>query len=83
MPKSDKKYNIVPTNKQLSTLKEGWKLFQEITDAYDRNVSNIETNISKKTGIKDIEFFFSDGGCVGIGNIARTMELIQREELEK
>lgn len=83
MTKKVRKYRVIPTKKQLIMIKEGWKLFQEITDAYYKNVSNIEHNLSKNTGIKEVEFFWCDNECVGIGNVDRTMKLIQREELEK
>ncbi len=85
MTKSSKKYKVIPTKKQLDILKKGWKLFQEITDAYYKNVYNIEHDLSKNTGIKDIEFIHDSMcmGWAGIGNVSRTMALLQREELEK
>ena len=77
-----KTYKIKPTRKQLATLKKGWKLFQAINDAYYKSISDLEGKLSKETGLGEIEFFFCDNSCVGIGNGTRDMKLIQREELE-
>lgn len=77
-----KNYKIKPTKKQLIILRKGWKTFQEILDAFHINIFFLEKQMSKETGIKDLEFFQSDGDWCGIGNGDRTMKLFQREELE-
>ncbi len=90
-----KKYTVIPTKKQLAVMKEGWKRFQEIQNTYHRLIFHLEAKLSKETGIKDLEFFridkcpwcrkeiFEDGVFCGIGNVDRTLKLLQREELEK
>jgi len=82
MTKSSKKYKIVPTKAQLNEMKKAWKLFQDITDAYYKNIFCIEENMWDKTGIAGLEFIWIDNECVGIGKCDRQMALIQRGELE-
>jgi hypothetical protein len=43
----------------------------------------IEERMSEEMGIKGLEFFWSDSGCVGIGNADRTMGLLQNDDLEE
>jgi len=76
-----KKYKIVPTKRQFAQLKQGWKLFQAINDAYYESISDLEGKLTAITGI-EVEFFFCDNSCVGIGNGTRDMALIQRDILE-
>ncbi len=80
-----KKYTVIPTKKQLAIMKEGWKRFQEIQNTYHRLIFRLEAKLSKETGIKDLEFFHDSmcAGWAGIGNVSRTLKLLQREELEK
>ena len=78
----NKTYKIKPTRKQLATLKKGWKLFQAINDTYYESISDLEGRLSKETGLEEIEFFFCDNSCVGIGNGTRDMKLIHGGELE-
>jgi len=68
---------IVPNKKQLSIIKKYWKVYLEIESERFFRIFDLEKTISKETGIKDIEFFFSDNECVGVGNVDRTMKLIQ------
>jgi len=80
-----KKWKITPTKQQLGIMKHYWRIFQDTTDTYWRELSTIEKRMSQKTGIKDLEFIHDSMcmGWVGIGNGERTMRLLQREELEK
>lgn len=73
---------IIPTKKQLIIMKEYWKRFKSVEDYYYRSIRELEKEMSKATEIKDLEFFFCDNDCAGIGNVMRTMRLIHREELE-
>jgi hypothetical protein len=73
---------IIPTKKQLIIMKEYWKRFQSVEDYYYRSMGDLEREMSKATKIKDLEFFFCDNECVGIGDVMRNMRLIQRKELE-
>ena len=78
------KYPIKKTKKLITQLKPYWKEVQELYDDFFEKVNDLEIKMQKdkKIGIDDIEFFWVDGDYVGIGNIGRTMRLIQREELE-
>jgi len=63
------------------TKKQCAKYFKELESAeniFSMLVNEIEQKMSKETGIKDIEFFFCDGYCAGIGNASKTMKLIHR-----
>ena len=67
----------------IKKLKPFWVELNKITDAYYKVVSDLEEDMRKKVGIKDLEFFFCDDGYYcGIGNEDRTMELIHDRELE-
>ena len=72
-----KKYKIVPTAKQLASIKQHWKKMQEAESEFREKLIGIEISMEAATGIKDIEFFMSDNEYVGVGNGDRTMELIQ------
>lgn len=85
MTKTSKKYNVIPTKEQLKLMKEAWKRFKQIEELFYGSMGRLEKQLSKETGIKDIEFIKDDmcgGDWVGIGNVSRTMKLHQREELE-
>lgn len=77
-----KKYPITPTKKQLKILKEGWKSLQTEVDKFYRMVRIIEEDVELRSGIDGVEFFMCDNSYVGIGNVSRTMKLIQQEALE-
>jgi hypothetical protein len=54
-------------------------------DFFWENVQSAEKWMRKETGIKDLEFIKDEmcgGEWIGIGNVARTCRLYQREELE-
>jgi len=71
-----KKYKIVPTKEQEKIIKCYWEKFVEIENEYYARLNDLEKDLARETGIKDIEFFFCDNECVGVGNIDRTMKLI-------
>ena len=56
---------------------------RDIENEYYSRLNELENNLQHETRIKDIEFFFCDNECAGIGNLERTMKLIHAEELEK
>ena len=78
-----KKYPIRPTEKQLKIMKLFWAMLQQEEIRFNFKINELEKNMSERTEIEDLEFFRCDGDYVGIGNISRTLKLIQREELEK
>lgn len=72
-----KSYKIKPTKKQLAIMKLYWDMFQTEQAILWGKMAELEKGMSRETGIKDLEFFNSDGEFVGIGNGSRTMKLIQ------
>jgi hypothetical protein len=76
-----KKYKIKPTKKQLLIMKDYWARMNGVQNYYYRSLGELEKEMSIKTGIKDLEFFFCDNEIVGIGQGNREMALIQREKL--
>lgn len=76
-----KTYKIKVTKKLLNQLRSFWQKVRKIQDCYDTEIAKVETKMMKKTGIKDIEFFFSENEIVGIGNAGRNMRLIHDTEL--
>ena len=77
-----KNYNIKPNKKQLAIIKEAWKQLQKDESTFSGLVMATEKWMEKETGIKGLEFFMCDNSYVGIGNVDRTMKLIQRDKLE-
>lgn len=49
----------------------------ELEEEFYVNVTLLETEMKEHIG-SDIEFFWSEGHIVGIGNEDRTMKLVQR-----
>ena len=78
-----KKYSIKPTEKQLNLMKLYWAMLGCEETRFYAKVYKLEKKMREDTGIDDLEFFQVDNDFVGIGNIERTMALIQREQLEK
>jgi len=72
-----KKYQINPTKKQLAIIKLYWDMFQTEQAILWGKMAEFEKGMSRETGIKDLEFFWCDNECVGVGNVSRTMRLIQ------
>lgn len=81
--KKNKTYTLKPTKKQLKVMKEFWNLLKEREEKFLDDVYNLEQEMQLVSGIEDLEFFKCDGDYVGIGNVDRTMNLIQQEDLEK
>ena len=73
-----KRYKIKATKELKEKLIPFFKRFEKIENNFCNDVEIFEKRMEKETGIKGIEFFFSDGEMVGIGNAERTMELIHR-----
>ena len=73
---------IVPTTKQMRKLKEFWYKKDIIEERYWKSLDILEKEMEEATKIRGIEFFHCDGSIVGIGNTDRTMELLQREDIE-
>ena len=78
-----KTYKIKVTKKLLNQLRSFWQEVRKIQDCYDTEIAKVEVKMQRKTGIKDIEFFFRENEIVGIGNAARNMRLIHDTELEE
>ena len=78
-----RKYKIKVTKKLLKQLKPFWRKLQKIQNIYNSKIVKLEEEMVKKTGIKNIEFFFCDNDIVGIGNVERTMRLIRDREIEE
>lgn len=78
-----KKYIIKPTKKQLCIIKDGWRDLQYAQEVFYGEVDRIESAMSLLSKIEGLEFFMCDNEYVGVGNVEKTMKLIQREELEK
>ena len=77
-----KTYKIKITKKLINQLKSYWVEAHQAYNNLFGELNEIEAKMVKKTGIKEIEFFWVDNEIVGIGNADRTMPLIQREKLE-
>jgi len=71
----DYKYKAKDWKKKLSKY---WKYLERHEDTFRNQIEQLEKKIAHETGIKDIEFFWSDNEIVGIGNVSRTMELVDR-----
>jgi len=80
--KKMKKYQIQITKELINKLKPFWKKYETISNKYWDGITKLEMKMSKEMGIEEMEFFFVDNECAGIGNVARTMKLIQREKLQ-
>ncbi len=61
-----------PSKKILNKYRD---LFYEARAKFAQDIEYLEYKMSKETKVPDIEFVFTDGGCIGIGNISRTMKL--------
>lgn len=70
------------SNKQIEKLKPYWRELKFLEDNYFQQIAKIEERMSKELDIEDLEFFYCDGWA-GIGNISRTIKLINSEILEK
>jgi hypothetical protein len=78
----NKVYKIIPTKEQKRIIKCYWHKMKEIENEFYARINDLEKELERETDIKEIEFFFCDNECVGIGNVERTMELIHGEDLK-
>jgi hypothetical protein len=76
------KYPIKPSKKQLEQMMAFWDMLEVLQDEFHLKLARLEGEMELVTGIEGIEFFRCDGDYVGIGNSARTMKLIQQDEIE-
>ena len=58
-------------------LKPYWVNLQELTDMYQDMVETIEQRMNSDLGRTDLEFFRGVDGYCGIGNLDRSMKLVQ------
>lgn len=72
-----KTYKIKPTKKQLAIIKEYWDKFKVEESIFWKRVMYLEQLMSEETDIEGLEFFYADNECVGVGNVSRSMKLIQ------
>ena len=71
------------TKKEIKKLKPYWKALRGLEDAFFQGTQEIEKKMQKELKITDVEFFAVDGEHCGIGNVSKTINLIQSYELEK
>jgi len=74
-------YKIFPTKKQIAIMKLYWDMFQAEQSILWGKMGKLEKEMSKKTGIKGLEFIQCDNDWVGVGNQDRDMKLIHGEDL--
>jgi len=60
-------------------LKPYWDGLQLLISVHEAEVEKLEQEMNKKFNKKDLTFFWCDGYC-GIGNLDRSMKLVQFEE---
>jgi hypothetical protein len=77
-----KEYKIKKTKGLIKKLKPYWKELKKLEDGFLTKVIELEEKMQKEVGINDLEFFHTDDGYIGIGNIERTMELIHGEDFD-
>ena len=70
------------TKEEVKKLKKYWKEVKKIEEDFDFAIRLLENRMQKNLKIKDLEFFWNDGYC-GIGNISRTIKLLDSEKLEE
>jgi hypothetical protein len=77
MEAKKKEYSVKPPAREV--LKKYWKQMEAAQDFFYADIRQIEKEMERETGINGIEFFRSpDDGCYcGIGNVDRTMKLVQ------
>ena len=77
-----KKYPIEVTPELIKRLKPYWQKLKVIENKHHQEIRRLEGRMEQDIKIEYIEFFYNDGGYVGIGNVLRTIRLIHAEELE-
>jgi len=81
--KKNKKHTLKPTKKQLEIMRLYFNMLEQEENIFFMKVYELEKEMRNKVGINDLEFFRCDGEFVGVGNISKTMKLLQKEDLEK
>ena len=73
---------IKKTRKLVKDLRPYWLELNKLEMAFMRKVMRLERKMGRELGIEDIEFI---GHCdyFGIGNVTRTMELVDMWEMER
>jgi hypothetical protein len=69
--------------KLLKKLKPYWEKLVLMQCEFVGRVSELEDEMSREVGIKNLEFFQCDNEFVGIGNVNKTLKLISSYELER
>lgn len=77
-----KQYKIKVDKKLIKKLKPYWEKYHNIHDEFLGQLHDLEKEMSREVGIKDLEFFMCDGYYCGIGTFNREMRLIHDSELE-
>ena len=72
-----KNKKIVPTESQLDTIRFYWNRMETLESRFYKDLELLEQEMEEDTKIKGIEFFWCNNEIVGVGNFARTMDLIQ------
>ena len=75
-------YKYKKTKKLIKQLKPFLEAYKKAETEYSKSLYRIETAMTQFIKIPNIEFIFCDNDLAGIGNADRTMELIQREDIE-
>jgi len=69
--------------KQMYWVRHYWNNLQKIQEDYWSKVNIVEACMAEDTGIPDIEFIWVNNAIIGVGNVSKTIELIQTDEMEK
>lgn len=80
MKKTKKKIKL--TKKQIDIVNSKWRKLKTLEALFYRCVAILEKEMEKDTGVKGIEFVTDGGGYLGVGDISRTMDLIQGEDIK-
>lgn len=75
----------IKVDKKLSILIRKYdEKLRKVEDEFWGKVCKLEKEMAKETSIEDIEFFWMDGECVGVGTSAnpKKMKLIHRKYYE-
>ena len=78
-----KEHTVKPNSLQMKTIESYYQRALEAETRYNKTIVQLERYLEKMTGIIGIEFFFCDNELAGVGNRARTMNLIPIEKLIK
>lgn len=59
-----------------------WETLNVLINNMQQDLINLEAKMSFELGEKNLEFFFCDGECAGIGDIERKKKLIHASDLD-